>query len=151
MPRSKLLRSILTLWCALALGAGAAFAQSAGPQPLPMPAPIALPKDIPYPGTIHLSVDATDVARHIFNVRETIPVRAGESIVLLYPQWAPGNHSPTGRVDELAGLMISANGKPVPWVRDPVDVFAFHVSVPAGASILDVNFQYTSSVEAIRN
>jgi len=147
MPKSKLLGNILSLCCALILGAGVAFAQSAGPQPLPMPAPVNLPKDIPYPGTIHLSVDATDVARHIFNVRETIPVRAGESIVLLYPQWAPGNHSPTGRVDELAGLMITANGIVVPWVRDPVDVFAFHVSVPAGVSTLDVSFQYTSPVD----
>jgi predicted metalloprotease with PDZ domain len=147
MPKSKLPGIILSFWCALILGAGVVFAQSVGPQPLPLPAPVTLPKDIPYPGTIHLSVDATDVARHVFNVRETIPVRAGESIVLLYPRWAPGNHSPTGRVDELAGLMISVNSISVPWVRDPVDVFAFHVDVPAGVSTLDVNFQYTSPVD----
>ncbi len=112
-----------------------------------MPAQIALPKDTPYLGAIRLSVDATDIERHIFNVRETIPVRAGESIVLLYPQWLPGNHSPSGRVDELAGLMIYANGARVEWVRDPVDVFAFHVDVPAGATTLDVNFQFTSPVD----
>jgi len=147
MPKSNLSRSILSVWCALLLGAGVAFAQSIGPQPLPMPAPIMQPKDIPYPGAIRLNVDATDVQRHVFNVRETIPVRASESMVLLYPQWIPGNHSPTGRVDQIAGLMIHANGASVPWVRDPVDVFAFHVSVPAGASTLDVSFQFTSSVD----
>ena len=75
-----------------------------------MPAQIAAPKDTPYLGAIRLSVDATDIDRHIFNVHETIPVRAGESIVLLYPQWLPGNHAPSGRVDKLAGLMIHANG-----------------------------------------
>jgi predicted metalloprotease with PDZ domain len=147
MSKSKFLRNTLTISFALVLVASVAFAQSAGPQPLPMPAPVTPPKDIAYPGTIHLSVDATDFVRHIFSIHETIPVRAGESIVLLYPQWAPGNHSPTGRVDELAGLMISANGASVPWMRDPVDVFAFHVNVPAGVSSLDVNFQYTSPVD----
>ena len=42
-----------------------------------MPAPIAAPKDTPYLGTIGLEVDATDITRHIFSVRETIPVRGG--------------------------------------------------------------------------
>jgi len=147
MPKSRLLNSILSIWCAVVLGSSFALAQSAEPQPLPLPAPVILPKDTPYLGTLRLNVDATDVERHIFSVRETIPVRAGESMVLLYPQWAPGYHSPTGRVDELAGLMISANGVRVPWMRDPVDVFAFHVNVPAGASALDVNFQFTSPVD----
>jgi predicted metalloprotease with PDZ domain len=114
---------------------------------VPMPAQIAVPKDTPYLGAIRLSVDATDIDRHIFNVQETIPVRAGESIVLQYPQWTPGNHAPSGRVDKLAGLMIQANGARVQWVRDPVDVFAFHVDVPAGATKLDVTFQFTSPTD----
>ncbi len=111
-----------------------------------MPKQIPAPKDTPYAGTIHLMVDATDLERHIFSIRETIPVRGGESIVLLYPQWLPGNHSPTGRVDKLAGLIIHANGARVEWVRDVVDMFAFHVDVPAGASTLEANFQFTSAV-----
>lgn len=147
MQNIKLLYSILPIGCALVLSAGGAFAQSAGPQPLPMPAQIAAPKDTPYLAAIRLSVDATDIERHIFNVQETVPVRPGESIVLLYPQWTPGNHGPTGRVDKLAGLMINANGARVQWVRDPVDVFAFHVDVPAGATKLDVNFQFTSPTD----
>jgi predicted metalloprotease with PDZ domain len=92
-------------------------------------------------------VDATDIERHIFRIQETIPVRAGESMVLLYPQWTPGNHAPSGRVDKLAGLLIQANGARVQWVRDPVDVFAFHVEVPAGATNLDVSFQFTSPAD----
>lgn len=139
--------SILLSLCALVLSAGWALAQSPGPQPLPMPAPIAAPKDTPYPAAIRLNVDATDVDRHIFRVHETIPVRAGEPLVLLYPQWLPGNHSPSGPVDKLAGLMIHANGARVEWVRDPVDVFAFHVAVPANATTLDVDFQFVSPVD----
>ena len=139
--------SILLSLCALVLSANCALAQSPGPQPLPMPAPIAAPRDIPYPAAIRLNVDATDVDRRIFRIRETIPVRAGEPLVLLYPQWLPGNHSPSGPVDKLAGLMIHANGARVEWVRDPVDVFAFHVAVPANATSLDVDFQFVSPVD----
>ena len=105
------------------------------------------PKDIPYAGTIRLNVDATDIERHIFNVRESVPVRGGEQLTLLYPQWLPGNHSPTGRVDKLGGLIIRANGTRLEWRRDPVDVFAFHVAVPAAATSLDVEFQFLSPVE----
>src|SRR5207253_783555 len=79
--------------------------------------------------------------------RETIPIRPGEHLVLLFPQWLPGNHSPTGRVDKLAGLTIRANGSRVEWRRDGVDVFAFHVDVPPAATALDVQFQFTSPVE----
>jgi predicted metalloprotease with PDZ domain len=111
-----------------------------------MPRQIPAPKDAPYSGTIHLNVDATDLERHIFNVKETIPVRGGEPVVLLYPQWLPGNHSPSGRVDKIAGLLIYANGSRVEWVRDVVDMFALHVDVPAGATALEVNFQFTSAV-----
>jgi predicted metalloprotease with PDZ domain len=144
MPKSKSLSSFLGIWCALLLSAGSGFSQSEAPQPSPMPAQIVAPKDALYNGTIQLRVDATDIERRIFSIRETIPVRAGEPIVLLYPQWLPGNHSPSGRVDQVAGLMINANGARVQWVRDPVNVFAFHVDVPAGVNSLDVSFQFTS-------
>src|SRR5262245_22331696 len=140
MPKRKLLGGMLFLGLCLALKTITVVAQSAGPQPLPMPAQVVAPRDFPYPGAIRLEVDATDLARRLFKVHETIPVRSGESITLYYPQWIPGNHSPTGRVDSIAGLLINANGARVEWVRDPLDVFAFHINVPAGATSLDVNF-----------
>src|SRR5262245_19622781 len=110
---------------------GAAVAQSL-PQPSALPAGISAPRDDPYSGSIQLNVDATDTDRHIFKVHERVPVRGGESIVLLYPQWLPGNHSPTGRIESLAGLTIRSAGALVPWKRDPVNVYAFHIDVPAG-------------------
>ncbi len=48
-------------------------------------------------------------------------------------------------MEKLAGLVIRANGKVVPWVRDPVEVYAFHVDVPQGAKSLDIAFQFTSA------
>ena len=132
----------------LIAGGYGALAQSPGPQPLPMPPQIAAPADIPYPGAIRLHVDATEIERHIFKVHETIPVRGGQAIVLLYPQWLPGHHSPVGRVDLLAGLIMRANGVRLDWFRDPVNVFAFHVDVPTGVTSLEVDCQFTSPIEA---
>ncbi len=124
-----------------------ALAQTA-PMPLPMPAEIAAPRDIPYPGALRLDVDAADVGRHIFNVRETISVQGGQPLTLLYPKWLPGHHSPVGRIDALAGLIIKAGGARLEWKRDPVDVFAFHVEVPAGVAALDIEFQFLSAAES---
>jgi len=139
------------LWlvcCTLILSNSEGFTQqSARPEPAAAPTAIAAPRDIPYAGTIRLTVDATDIDRHIFIVRESIPVRGGDSLVLFYPQWLPGNHSPTGRIDKLAGLTIRANGMPVEWRRDTVNVFAFHVAVPANVTALDAEFQYLSPVD----
>jgi len=140
------IRFLFTASLVLAFG-HIVLAQSAGPQPVPMPPPIAAPADVPYPGTVQVRVDATDVERHIFAIHETIPVRGGQPIVLLYPQWWPGHHSPVGRADLMAGLVLHAGGKRVEWVRDPVEVFAYHVNVPAGADSLDADFQFTSPVD----
>lgn len=107
-------------------------------------ADIGAPEDIAYPGTIGLAVDAIDVTRHVFRVKETIPVQ-GSALTLLYPKWLPGHHSPTGRIDTLAGLEIYAHGKRVEWLRDTVDVYAFHVDVPSGAKKLDLEFQFLSA------
>jgi predicted metalloprotease with PDZ domain len=91
-------------------------------------------------------VDATDLAHAIFAVKETIPVTGPGPLTLLYPRWLPGNHSPSGPIDKLAGLVISAAGAPLAWRRDPVDVYAFHVVVPPGVSALEADFQFLSPV-----
>lgn len=117
-----------------------------GPEPVPMPPVVAAPADTPYPGTISLLVDLTDVTHRVMNVQETIPVE-GDELTLLYPEWLPGNHSPTGPISKLAGLEMSAQGKRIAWVRDRVNVFAFHVRVPAGARSVEVNFQFLAPVQ----
>ena len=110
-----------------------------------MPPPIAAPVDIPYPGTISLVVNLTNTVDRVATVHETIPVRAGE-LTLLYPQWVPGAHSPRGPIDKVAGLFVKADGKTIPWVRDRVNVFAFHIDVPKGVTSLDVDFDYLSPI-----
>jgi predicted metalloprotease with PDZ domain len=128
------------------LGAGAACAE-VQPQPAPPTPPIAPPVDTPYPGgVIRLNVDATDLAHAIMTMHEIVPVTGPGPMVLQLPKWLPGAHSPGGSIDKLAGLIITANGKRIEWVRDPVDVFSFHVDVPAGVSALDLDFQFLSPV-----
>ncbi|WP_338765626.1 peptidase M61 [Massilia sp. METH4] len=102
--------------------------------------------DQPYPGTIQMKIDASDTARNIFRIQQSIPVKPGK-LTLLYPQWVTAQHGPTGALHQLAGLKVSANGKPVAWKRDPLNVFAFQVEVPQGAKTLDVEYQHLSPNE----
>jgi predicted metalloprotease with PDZ domain len=122
---------------------------SPGPQPVPLPPPIVAPGDTPYPGTISLLVDVTNVNDRVLSVQETIPLKGGD-VTLLYPEWLPGNHAPSNLVEELAGLVITASGKRISWVRDPVDMHAFHVTAPQDAKTLEINFQYLAPMDARR-
>jgi len=119
-------------------------ANSQPPAPTEKAAPIPNAKDVPFPGTLQLTVDATDVTRGIFRIRERVPVASAGDLVLLYPKWIPGGHTPRGDIDKVAGFKFSANGQPLDWKRDTIDVTAFHVDVPAGVTAVDVEFQYVS-------
>ena len=114
---------------------------------LPARAEVPPPLDLPYPGTIVLKVDATNLSQQIFRIRMSIPVKPGP-LTMLYPQWLPGNHGPSGPLTQLAGLKFTANGKPVDWVRDPVHVHAFHLTVPAGVGMLEAEYQFLSPLDA---
>jgi predicted metalloprotease with PDZ domain len=99
-------------------------------------------RDIAYPGTMTLDVDASDTVQRIWRVKQVIPVASSGPLTLLYPEWLPGKHDARGQIDKLAGLKITANGKEIGWRRDPVNVFAFHVDVPEGARELRIEFQF---------
>ena len=88
-------------------------------------------------------VDATDARRGVFHSHLTIPATPG-AMTLVYPKWIPGEHMPTGPLMQMAGLHVRANGNEIAWTRDKVEMFAFHVDVPAGASALEVDFDYLS-------
>jgi len=92
---------------------------------------------------ITLSVDATDAPRKIFHVRMTIPAKPG-SLTLYYPKWIPGEHGPTGPIQDVAGLKFTAGGKTLTWRRDLLDGWTFHVEVPAGASSIEASLDFIS-------
>ncbi len=106
---------------------------------------IPAPQDIAYPGTMQLQVDARDHDQGIFRVTQTIPVAGAGPITLLYPEWLPGNHAPRGEIEKLTGLEFTAGGQKLAWVRDNVDVYAFHLTVPEGVSQITAKFQFVSA------
>lgn len=96
---------------------------------------------------IHLSVDASDAPQRLLHATLQFPVKPGP-FALLYPKWIPGEHAPTGPIDDLAGIHMTANGRPVPWRRDDVNIYEFHVNVPEGVSTLDVSIDFISPPDA---
>ncbi len=93
---------------------------------------------------IFLSVDLTDAPRNIFHAQLRIPVKPGP-LTLVYPEWIPGNHRPSGPIANLTGLVMKAGDQTLPWERDPVDMYAFHVEIPAGANELQVSLDDITS------
>ncbi|HLJ85608.1 MAG TPA: M61 family peptidase [Candidatus Angelobacter sp.] len=86
-----------------------------------------------------LRIDATDAPRNILHAVVTIPVNPGP-ITLAYPKWIPGNHRPTGPIQNLVGLHIRANEQDLAWQRDLVDMYAFHLEVPPGVREIEASF-----------
>lgn len=149
-------RLLLTSACLAALSfAGLAQAQTAVVTD-PRQAPLALPWTPPaipevqtgvdYPGVIRYQADVTDLDRRIVNVRQIIPVKAGD-LTLLYPAYLPGNHADTGPIQLIAGLAITGNGQRIEWLRDTVNPYAFHLKVPEGVAEIDVAFQWLTQAD----
>jgi predicted metalloprotease with PDZ domain len=84
---------------------------------------------------IQITADLTDAPRKLYHAEVDIPVKPGP-ISLTTPKWIPGNHRPTGPVDDITGVVFTANGKVLPWRRDDEDLYEFHVTVPAGVTTL---------------
>jgi predicted metalloprotease with PDZ domain len=91
-------------------------------------------------------VDATEAPRRLLHATMQMPVKPGP-LSLLYPKWIPGEHGPTGPIEDLAGVRITANGKAIPWHRDDLNIYEFHVEVPAGVATLDVALDFISPPE----
>jgi len=92
---------------------------------------------------ISIFVDATEAPRKIFHARLTMPAKPG-SLTLYYPKWIPGEHGPTGPIQDLAGLKFVGNGKTLTWRRDLLDGWTFHVDVPSGVSSIEVSLDFIS-------
>ncbi len=139
--RRAALSTAASLLAGVLATAGGALADEILPSPAVGPIPVA--KDLPYLGPIRIRVDASDVTRGVFSVTETIPVRPG-AMVLLIPKWQQGAHSIQAPVANIAGIQITADGKAVPWRRNPAEVYAIHLDVPDGVGRIDLAFDYLS-------
>ena len=156
IPPMRMTVKVAPLLAALVLSP-AAWGAPPKPAAVQRSAPIAVPiiqtvpdaADVAYPGgTLALDIDASDVQRGTFRVTETIPLAAGvRDLTLLYPRWLPGNHAPRGSPSELVAMSFSVGGKAADWRRDPVEVNAYHVTLPLGAHELVAKFVYTSPLQ----
>lgn len=120
--------------------------QPSAPVQQALPAAAPLPADTPWPGgTIGLSIDASDTRRGLYKVTQTIPVPAGmRTLTLLYPEWLPGNHAPRGPIGLVSDIRFTANGRPLAWKRNPLDVYQIDVTVPEGVRTVAASFVHTS-------
>ncbi|MGI9103444.1 MAG: M61 family metallopeptidase [Terriglobales bacterium] len=99
------------------------------------------------PGVISVEVDATQAPHNILHSRLKIPVTAGP-LTLLYPKWIPGEHMPSGPLVDSVGVKFAAGGRDLPWRRDDVEMYAYHLTIPQGVSQIEVAMDYVSPVEA---
>ncbi len=97
---------------------------------------------------ITLNVDATDAAKNILRVKETMSVKSGE-FALFYPKWIPGEHAPTGTLNDMVNFYVTANGKPISWQRDDVEMFEFHLTIPEGIKQIEIAFDDVSQPATI--
>jgi len=96
---------------------------------------------------IRLHVDLTDAPRNLYHAHMQVPVRSGE-LSLVFPEWIPGNHRPSGPVGALTGVRMEAAGHPLSWQRDPVEMYEFHVTVPSGVDSIDVWLDAITSLDS---
>ncbi|HEV2484760.1 MAG TPA: M61 family peptidase [Terracidiphilus sp.] len=94
---------------------------------------------------IQLTVDAIRTQQKLLHAHEVIPVKPGP-LTLYYPKWIPGEHGPDGPIASLTGLTFEADGKTILWKRDLLDVFTFHLDIPAGVSHLDARYDFIEPV-----
>lgn len=84
---------------------------------------------------IHIAADLTDAPRKFFHAEMDLPVHAGP-LALTEAEWIPGHHAPKSVDNDIAGLAFTANGQTLAWQRDDVDLYQFHLTIPAGVTTL---------------
>src|SRR5262245_7081595 len=89
---------------------------------------------------LKVALDARDIRSKRVHTELSIPAKAGP-LTLVFPKWLPGEHGPTGPLESMIGLEIRAGGQLIPWSRDPFDMYALRVTVPAGTSQLQVKME----------
>jgi hypothetical protein len=109
--------------------------------------PLALRGENPGPvGPMALTLDATEINRQLLHAQLSLPVNPGP-LTLAYPKWIPGEHAPTGPIDSLVDLKLSANGQPLAWHRDLVELYLIHCDIPSGVSRIDISLDYVVPTE----
>ena len=99
---------------------------------------------------IQITADFRDASRKLFHADVDLPAQAGV-LDLTTPKWIPGNHRPTGPVDDIVGVVFTANGQPLKWRRDDVDLYEFHVEVPKGVTSIHAHLDCIATSRITQN
>lgn len=84
---------------------------------------------------IEIVANLTDAPRRLYHAEVNLPVKPGP-LDLITPEWIPGEHRPTGPVEDITGVEFTANGKTMAWRRDDVNMYEYHLTIPAGVTRL---------------
>ena len=90
---------------------------------------------------ISLTVDATKTQNKLLHAHLVMPVKSG-ALTVYYPNWIPGEHGPDGPIADLTGLKFTGGGNVIPWRRDLLDTFTFHLNIPEGVSSLEASYDF---------
>lgn len=100
---------------------------------------------------LDIRVDASDLPRKLVGTVIETPVAPGETNVFLYPEWIPGIHGPMNPIRNLAEVSFEADGNPIPWERDPADVYRFLVHVPEGRETIRIRTTYIAGQPTVNS
>ena len=95
---------------------------------------------------IKIDVDASNAPQRLLHTHMQFPVKPGP-YSLVYPKWIPGEHGPTGPIEDLVGIRVKANGQTIPWQRDSVNIYQFDLTIQPGVSTIDVEAEFISPPE----
>jgi predicted metalloprotease with PDZ domain len=96
---------------------------------------------------IQITADLTDAPRKLFHAEMDLPVRPGP-LALTEAAWIPGHHAQKFVESDITGIVFTANGQSLSWRRDDVDLYKFHLTVPAGVTTLHAHVDYIASAKA---
>jgi predicted metalloprotease with PDZ domain len=91
-------------------------------------------------------IDARQIESKRVHTDLTLAVKPGP-LTLVFAKWIPGEHGPTGPLETMIGLEIKAGGERLSWWRDPLNMYALHVTVPRGVGHLDVSMDSGLPIE----
>ena len=108
-----------------------------------------LPSAVAYSqqSPIQITADLTDAPRKLFHAEIDLPVKPGP-LALTEAAWIPGHHAQKFVESDITGIVFTANGQTIPWQRDDVDLYQFHLTVPAGVTTLHAHLDYIASAKA---
>ncbi len=103
---------------------------------------------------LRVDVDVRDAARRLAHARVRVDIpeeRRGKPVELLYVEWTPGNHNPSGPIQNVIDFVVwDATGARASWRRDEIDPNRHIVAGGAGDHVV-AEFSYITNQPAVNS